>query len=70
MRKLKIFSTPSILIFGPDGTEIDWNLGYNPPPTKFFVNLKNSVDGIDTAKSLTEAYARNPKDVETVFKLA
>jgi thioredoxin-like negative regulator of GroEL len=70
MRKLKIHSTPTILIFGPDGREIDWHIGYNPPPTKFFVNMKNSVAGVDTVKSLTEAYARNPNDVETVFKLA
>lgn len=70
MRKFKIFSTPAILIFAPDGIEIDWHLGYAPPPNRVLADLKNSIRGIDTAKSLSEAFARNPEDVETIYKLA
>jgi predicted TPR repeat methyltransferase len=28
------------------------------------------VDGVETFKALTAAYAKNPKDVATVFKVA
>jgi len=70
MRKLKVRSTPTILIVGPDSKEIDWHTGYNPPPTRLFRDLEKTIRGVDTVLSLTEDYARDPNNVETVFKLA
>ncbi len=70
MQKLRVRSTPSILIVAPDGREVDWHTGYNPPPIRLLRDLEKSLRGIDTALALAEDYARHPNDVETVFKLA
>ena len=53
-----------------DGSEYDWHVGYSPPPEKFLETVQKSIDGIDTFKSISEAYAKDPKNVEAVFKLA
>lgn len=58
------------MVVGPDGSEIDWHVGYEPPPDKMLAKLENSVHGIDTFKSLFDRYTKNPKDAEAVFKLA
>ena len=58
------------MVIGPDGSEIDWHSGYRPPPDSMLAKLENSVKGIDTFKSLSERYAKNPRDAEAVFKLA
>jgi tetratricopeptide (TPR) repeat protein len=52
------------------GQPVDWILGYDPPADDFLALLQKSLAGEDTFKSLSEKYARNPKDIETVFKLA
>lgn len=49
---------------------MDWHVGYLPPPEKFVDKLALSVAGTDTVKSLSESYAKNPKNAETAFKLA
>jgi len=58
------------MVLGRDGSEIDWHVGYSPPPEKFLEKLEMSVKGVDTAKSLSESYARDPKNIDVVFKLA
>lgn len=69
-KRFKVNATPTILLLGPDGSEIDWHVGYSPPPEKFQDKLDNSVKGIDTAKALAASYAKDPKNVDIVFKLA
>jgi tetratricopeptide (TPR) repeat protein len=58
------------LLVGSDGSEIDWVVGYGPPPEEYLEKLENSVKGINTFKSLSDKYAREPKNVEAVLKLA
>ncbi len=65
-----IRATPTVLVLGSDGSEIDWHVGYGPPPEKFLERLEKTVKGVDTFKLLSEKYAQNPKNIEVVFKLA
>lgn len=65
-----IRATPTVLILGSDGSEIDWHVGYGPPPEKFLERLEKTVKGIDTFKLLSEKYAQDPQNIEVVFKLA
>ncbi len=58
------------MTIGGDGAEVDWSVGYGPPPENFQAQLQKMIDGIDTFKAIAVAYAKNPKDVATVFKLA
>jgi tetratricopeptide (TPR) repeat protein len=58
------------MMLAGDGSEIDWVVGYDPPADKFQARIEAMVAGIDTYKTLNAAYAKNPKDVPTVFKLA
>jgi len=68
--RFSIRATPTVLILGSDGSEIDWHVGYGPPPEKFLERVEKTVKGIDTFKLLSEKYAKEPKNVELVFKLA
>jgi len=58
------------MLLGPDGTPIDWIVGYQPPADKYRDRVEKSLKGIDTFQSLSERYAKEPKNVEVVFKLA
>jgi len=58
------------MIIDSDGSEYDWILGYNPPPDNFRDRLEMALRGEDTFKSISAAYAKDPKNVDTVFKLA
>ena len=58
------------MVLDGDGSEVDWIVGYGPPPEKLIEKLEKIIKGIDTFKSFSEAYAKDPKNVETVFKLA
>jgi tetratricopeptide (TPR) repeat protein len=58
------------LVLADDGSDIDWAVGYDPPAEKFQEMLEKMIGGIETYKSLTAAYAKNPKDIATIFKLA
>jgi tetratricopeptide (TPR) repeat protein len=58
------------MAIGSDGSEVDWHVGYSPPADKILEKLEQTVKGIDTFKSLSETYAKKPKNVEVVFKLA
>ena len=63
-------ATPTVMVLDKDGSEIDWHVGYGPPPDKFLERLEKTVKGIDTYKILSERYAKEPKNIEVVFKLA
>jgi tetratricopeptide (TPR) repeat protein len=58
------------LVLDGQGAEVDWFVGYDPPAEKFEASLAKITAGDGTFKALTAAYARNPKDVPTVFGLA
>ncbi len=49
-----------------EGAEVDWIVGYGPPPEKFKDKLAKVLAGEGTFKSLNAAYTQNPKDVATV----
>jgi tetratricopeptide (TPR) repeat protein len=49
---------------------IDWFVGYSPPPEKYKAQVEQALKGIDTFQSLSAAYAKDPKNVEVLFKLA
>jgi len=57
------------MLLDPDGSEVDWLLGYAPPPEKFQEQLQGSLDGVETFKVLSAAYAKDPNDIAAIFKL-
>ncbi|MEW5899928.1 MAG: tetratricopeptide repeat protein [Acidobacteriota bacterium] len=69
-KKFGIGATPTTMIIDSDGTEYDWWIGYDPPPDNFQARIEKALSGVDTYKAISAAYAKNPKDVPTVFKLA
>lgn len=69
-KRFKVLATPTVMVVDSNGSEIDWHVGYSPPPDKFLERLEKTVKGIDTFKSLSERYAKAPKNIEVVFKLA
>jgi tetratricopeptide (TPR) repeat protein len=70
-KKFAIHATPTILLLDGDGAEVDWTVGYDPPAEKFQELLeKMKAGGPETYKGLAAAYAKNPKDVPTLFKFA
>jgi len=58
------------MILGADGTEIDWFVGYNPPPENYQEQVAKALQGIETVQSLSARFAKEPKNVEVIFKLA
>ncbi len=58
------------MVLDGDGAEVDWSVGYSPPAEKFQDSLAKMVAGEGTYQALSAAYAKNPKDVATVFKIA
>jgi tetratricopeptide (TPR) repeat protein len=69
-KKFNIIATPTVMTLGGDGNEVDWVVGYGPPPEKFQATMEAMVAGTDTYRSLSQASAKNPKDPVTAFKLA
>ena len=65
-----VASTPTALILDKDGIAVDWLVSYSPPADTFLERLQKSLRGEDTYRSLSALYAKDPKNVETVFKLA
>ncbi len=59
-----------ILFIGTDGKEVDWIGGYGPPPDLFLKKFQKTLAGIDTYRVLNDRYAKEPDNVEVVFKLA
>jgi tetratricopeptide (TPR) repeat protein len=58
------------MVIGGDGAEVDWFVGYGPPPEKFQASLEKILRGENTFKVVSEAYAKNPKDAAAVFAMA
>jgi len=54
----------------PDGAEIDWIAGYRPPPEKYQEQVDNVLRGVGTFKNLSDRYAKDPANVETIYALA
>ena len=58
------------MFFDPDGSEVDWIVGYDPPADKFQAAIEKIIKGEGTFKALSAAYAKDPGNVGTVFELA
>ena len=57
------------MFFDGNGEAVDWILGYDPPAENFRAQVDRVLRGVDTFKSLTQAYAKDANSVETAFKL-
>lgn len=68
--KFAVAGTPTSFILDGDGAEVDWFVGYRPPPESFQVRLEKVLKGEDSYKSLLAAYAANPKDEAVIFAIA
>ena len=68
--KFGIRGTPTVLFLDPDGSEVDWIVGYGPPAEKYQDQVNKALAGVDTIKSLNEQYAKDPKSIEVIFKMA
>jgi tetratricopeptide (TPR) repeat protein len=69
-KQFGVRGTPTTMVFDGAGAEVDWILGYGPPAENFQTRLQKIIDGTDTFKAISAAYAKDPKDAATVFKLA
>jgi tetratricopeptide (TPR) repeat protein len=69
-KRFKVDATPTVLFVDGDGAEVDWHVGYGPPPEKFHAKVENTAKGVDTFKSLSALYAQSPNKVDVVYKLA
>ena len=65
-----IRATPTVLIADVDGSEIDRQVGYGPPPQKFQELIEYSLSGENTYAKLKKRYEQNPNDLNTTFGLA
>jgi tetratricopeptide (TPR) repeat protein len=68
--KFKINATPTMMLLDGAGAEVDWSVGYRPPAENVQKALDRMLSGANTFQTLSAAYAKNPKDVATVFMLA
>ncbi|MBM4162058.1 MAG: tetratricopeptide repeat protein [Ignavibacteria bacterium] len=68
--RFNIRATPTVLLLGSDGSEIDWHVGYGPPAEKYHERIDKSVKGIETFKFYADRYKKDPKNVPVVFNLA
>jgi len=58
------------MFFDPDGSEVDWIVGYGPPPEDFQKQIDKVLEGVGTYKSLAAKAAADPQSVEANFRLA
>jgi tetratricopeptide (TPR) repeat protein len=49
---------------------VDWIAGYGPPPDLFLQKVQKALAGTDTYLALNERFAKEPDNIEVVFKLA
>jgi predicted Zn-dependent protease len=68
--RFKIKGTPTDLLVDKTGKEIDWRVGYGPPPDRVLEWLKKALAGTDTYADLSARYAEDPNNADVVFKLA
>jgi len=69
-KRFAIGSTPTTLVLDGQGAEVDWFVGYTPPPENYQAKLEKILKGEGTFKAIQAAYAANPKDVAAIFGLA
>ena len=69
-KKFNIMGTPTVMILDSDGSEVDWHVGYGPPPEKFHQRIDKSYRGIETFRFYADQYAKDPKNLDVVFRLA
>jgi hypothetical protein len=69
-KKFNIMGTPTVMILASDGSEVDWHVGYGPPPEKFHERVDKSYRGIETFRFYADQYAKDPKNLDVVFRLA
>jgi len=68
--KFGINATPTILFLNGDGVEVDWIVGYGPPPENFQAQLEKILKGEGTYLAAKAAFDKNPKDVALAFAVA
>jgi tetratricopeptide (TPR) repeat protein len=56
-------------MLNPDGSEVDWIVGYGPPPEKYQETVDRSLNGVETFQFYSDSYAEDPYNVGTVFHL-
>ncbi len=59
-----------MLFVDKDGREVDWIVGYGPPADAFLEKVQKSLAGTDTYLALSERYAKEPENIEVLYKLA
>jgi tetratricopeptide (TPR) repeat protein len=69
-RRFAVPGTPTTLVLGGDGAEVDWFVGYRPPAGNYQAQLERILKGRNTFKALQSAVAANPKSVSAIFGLA
>ena len=62
-KKYKVSGLPTLLILGPDGSELQRLTGYRPPE-KFLTELGKSTETAESLKELKDVAAKNPKDLD------
>lgn len=58
------------MTIGGDGAEVDWTVGYGPPPEKFHERMMKMPAGEGTFRSYSAALVKNPKDAAAAFQMA
>jgi len=69
-KKFNIMGTPTVMILDSDGSAVDWHVGYGPPPERFHEKINKSYRGVETFKFYADQYAKDPKNLDVVFRLA
>ena len=64
-----IRATPTVMVLGSDGSEIDWHVGYGPPPEKFLERVEKSAKIVHNrrknhrkAKKVPNLFEKNAKN--------
>ena len=69
-KRFAIHGTPRTFVLDGEGAEVDWFVGYTPPPENYQAKLEKILRGEGTFRVLQEAYAANPRNVAAAFGLA
>ena len=69
-KKFVIEAFPTTVVLNPDGSEADRILGYKPTSDVYHDKILQIQAGIGTPKALADFYAKDPKNVPALFRLA
>jgi tetratricopeptide (TPR) repeat protein len=67
-KKFKIKAYPTLVLLGPDGKEIDRQIGY-VDAANFLKIMKNYMSGVGTIGYFEKLIEMNPKDIPSLYKL-